>query len=90
MVEIDFNAQSDNGALAESKPCSNECCYRASSLHRSGRFGSSTVVADVSICDGTMQEPKSPAPTGRLAQECWIHGRRRANDPTADVCMVGR
>ncbi len=23
MVEIDFNAQSDNGALADSKPCSN-------------------------------------------------------------------
>lgn len=89
MVEIDFNAQSDNGALAESKPSSNECCYGVSSLFRSGRFGSSTVVADVSLCDGTMQEPKIPTSTWRLAQECWVHGRRRANDPAADVCMVG-
>ncbi|KAI1437183.1 hypothetical protein GGR50DRAFT_117982 [Xylaria sp. CBS 124048] len=70
MVEIDFNAQSDNGALEDSK------------------FSTSAVVTIILIRNGAIQEPKSATTARQLAYKCWIHRRRRANDATANVCLV--
>lgn len=90
MVEIYFNAQSDNGTLTRGKPPNLQTRGCRPVITIASRPRSVTVVETVSAEPTAVQRPSGTIADGNLDEKCGVYRSRIEVVDLADVCLVKR
>lgn len=88
MVEIYFNAQSDNGTLTRGKSSNLQTRGCRPVITIASRPCSITVVEAVSAEPTAVQRPSGTIADGNLDEECGVYRSRIEVVDLADVCLV--